>query len=236
MNIAEVHTLSGGYGKNTIFRDVSFVLKPGEVLAILGQNGSGKSTLLKTLAGLLPPQGGQVRLNTLNNASTLQPHRLVEAGISYCPQAGLVLPELSIQEHLLLATRHLGESDARIAREEGLSTFPALNDLLHQRAGTLSGGQSQQLTLAILTAQRTNLWLLDEPTAGLAPDLVKATTEFLHQRVQQHHTTMILVEHDLDVALALADRILVLREGTVARMIDNVQALEQQLDHEQIYN
>lgn len=233
--IADVTGLTGGYGATTVFRELSFGVKPGEVLAILGQNGSGKSTLLKTLAGLLRPQAGHLRLGGMNGAPELLPHALVKAGISYSPQAGLVVPELTVAEHLQLATRHLDKDTALQAREEALATFPALKELLRQRAGTLSGGQRQQLSLAILVAHRSSLWLLDEPTAGLAPALVKVTTDFLHQQVKQRNTAVILVEHNLDVALTLADRILVLREGRVARVIEDVQAVKDKLDHEQIY-
>ncbi len=234
-HIAEATGLTGGYGNSTVFREVSFGVRPGEVLAILGQNGSGKSTLLKTLAGLLLPQAGHARLGQLNGSPALLPHALVRSGISYCPQGGLVIPELSVAEHLQLATQHLATDDAAKAREEALATFPALKDLLPQRAGTLSGGQRQQLSLSILIAHRSKLWLLDEPTAGLAPELVKTTTEFLQERVKKHGTAVMLVEHNLDVAFALADRILVLREGRVVRTFDDVQHMEHQPDHEQIY-
>ena len=219
----------------TVFNEVSFHVKAGEVLAVLGQNGSGKSTLLKTLAGLLVSQDGHVRMADLNGSPKLIPHVLVSAGISYCPQYGLVMGDLTVTEHLKLATRHLAKVKSVEAREEALATFPALKDLLPQRAGTLSGGQRQQLSLSILVAHRSKLWLLDEPTAGLAPELVKATTAFLHERVKEQGTALILVEHDLDVALALADQILVLREGHVSQTIDNVQAFKHQLDHEKIY-
>jgi ABC-type branched-subunit amino acid transport system ATPase component len=234
-HIVDVTGLTGGYGRSTVFHEISFQVKPGEVLAILGQNGSGKSTLLKTLAGLLIPQAGHARLADLNGSPKLLAHALVRAGISYCPQGGLVIPELTVAEHLQLAAQHHAKDAAVQARDEALAAFPALKDLLHQRAGTLSGGQRQQVSLAILVAHRSQLWLLDEPTAGLAPELVKTTTEFLQQRVKNHGTALILVEHNLDVAFALAHRILVLREGRVVRTFADVQHMEHQPDHEQIY-
>jgi ABC-type branched-subunit amino acid transport system ATPase component len=234
-HIVDVTGLTGGYGRTTVFHELSFQVKPGEALAILGQNGSGKSTLLKTLAGLLVPQAGNVRLADLNGSPKLLAHALVRAGISYCPQGGLVIPELTVAEHLQLATQHHAKAEASEARDEALATFPKLKGLLQQRAGTLSGGQRQQVSLAILVAHLSQLWLLDEPTAGLAPELVKTTTGFLQERVKKNGTALILVEHNLDVAIALADRILVLREGRVVRTIENVQAMEHELDHEQIY-
>lgn len=234
-HIVDVTGLTGGYGRTTVFHEVNFQVKPGEVLAILGQNGSGKSTLLKALAGLLAPQEGHTRLAELNGSPKLVPHALVRAGISFCPQDGLVIPELTVAEHLQIATRHHKPDATKDARREALAAFPELNALLHQRAGTLSGGQRQQVSLAILVAHRSQLWMLDEPTAGLAPELVKATTEFLRAHVQKHGTALILVEHNLDVALALAERILVLREGRVVRTIDDVQAMKHELNHEQIY-
>lgn len=234
-HIVDVTGLTGGYGRTTVFHEVSFQVKPGEALAILGQNGSGKSTLLKTLAGLLSPQAGHARLADLNGSPKLLAHALVRAGVSYCPQGGLVIPELTVAEHLQLATQHLAKDAATQAHDEALAAFPALKGLLPQRAGSLSGGQRQQLSLAVLVVHKSKLWLLDEPTAGLSPELVKTTTEFLQERVKKHGTALILVEHNLDVALALADRILVLREGQVARTIENVQAVKHELDHEQIY-
>lgn len=227
--------LQGGYGSKAIFREISFQVKHGEVLAILGQNGSGKSTLLKTLAGLLTAQGGNFHLGGGDGTLKVRPHALVRSGISYCPQQGLVMGDLSVAEHLQLATIHLPKSTSAEAQEEALKAFPAIKHILGQRAGTLSGGQRQQLSLAMLVANRTKLWLLDEPTSGLAPSLVKQTTDFLRERVHAHGTALILVEHNLSVALALADSILVLREGQVVRTITNVQASNHQLDHEQIY-
>lgn len=233
--IIEAIDLSGGYGKTQVFNGVTFRVQHGEVLAVLGQNGSGKSTLLKTITGFLPPIAGQVRFSALDDLRIIAPHQLVQAGITYCPQGGLVIPELTVGEHLQLGVMHLPKAQMTAALEHAWDLFPVLKDLRDQRAGTLSGGQRQQLTLTLLLAHRSKIWLLDEPTAGLAPDMVQVTRDFLHDRSKNHDVTIILVEHDLDFTLALADRIFVLREGQMARTIESVQAIKEQLNHELIY-
>lgn len=235
-HIVEAIDLAGGYGKTQVFNGVTFRVQHGEVLAVLGQNGSGKSTLLKTITGFLPPIAGQVRFSALDDQRSIAPHQLVQAGITYCPQGGLVIPELTVGEHLQLGVMHLPKAEMVAALEHAWDLFTVLRDLRDQRAGTLSGGQRQQLTLTLLHAHRSKIWLLDEPTAGLAPDMVHVTRDFLHDRSKNHGVTIILVEHNLDFTLALADRIFVLREGQVARTIESVQAVKAELNHELIYH
>lgn len=234
-HIIEAIDLAGGYGRTQVFNGVTFHVKQGEVLAVLGQNGSGKSTLLKTITGFLPPIAGQVRLSMLGKQHTVAPHHLVPSGITYCPQGGLVIPELTVGEHLQLGVMHLPKAEMAKALEQAWGLFPALKDLRDQRAGTLSGGQRQQLTLSLLLANRSKVLLLDEPTAGLAPDMVRVTRDFLHDRAKNHGVTIILVEHNLDFTLSIADRIFVLREGRMARTIESVQAVKAELNHELIY-
>jgi len=216
-----VQGLSSGYDKHRpVVQQVSFTLAQCEVLAVLGPNGSGKSTLLRTLAGLLKPSAGSIHWHGAIAHPPGGPHELLRCGISFVPQGGLVLPDLSVREHFSLAVRHRPKADRQAAIEEALSAFPLLEAMGAKRGGMLSGGQRQQLSSALLLAQGTTLWLLDEPTAGLSPALVQDTLAFLQKQQTTRGITMMVVEHDLEVAFCLADRLLVMREGEVIKTLD----------------
>lgn len=209
--ILKVENLTVGYGDHAVLTDVSFDLGKGEILVILGQNGSGKSTLLKTLIGLLPKKAGNIWLKS-NNESQIQSHQLVKKGISYFTQGGLVIPSLTVREHLELASMKAGRKLGKTAFEVTFDEFPKLEEMQNQRAGNLSGGERQMLSFGILLMQGTDTWLLDEPTAGLAPALVQFTADFLYRK-NSEGVTILLVEHNMEVAFNLATNIAVTKEG-----------------------
>ncbi len=218
--ILKAETLATGYGPHTVLENVTFQLAKGEVLGIIGQNGSGKSTLLKTLVGLLPVKSGKLTFGG-SNVRAIPPHKLTASGISFFPQKGLIMPTLTVEEHLTLAAHQSGNS--RTGHELAYTHFPRLRKLNNHRAGSLSGGERQMLSFAILTCQNTQTWLLDEPTAGLAPEMVSFTIEFLQKKKREEGITMLLVEHNMNVAFALADHIVVAKEGSLTRKFNKVE-------------
>ncbi len=207
-----VQNLSSGYNGRTVLHNISFSVKKGEILVVIGQNGCGKSTLLKTIARLITDNTGDISFADvkLNNKNTWD---LKEHGISWFVQGGLVFPTLRVSEHFELALKDKGKAEARTIQEECLTYFPALAGLLNKRGGNLSGGQRQKLSLAMLLAQQTECWLLDEPTAGLSSEGVKEAVDFLTNMKREMQKTMILVEHNYPVAFELADHVAIIKEG-----------------------
>lgn len=235
--LLQVSGLDAGYVPGRpVVRGASLQLGAGEAVAILGTNGSGKSTLLRALAGLLPHTSGSIRWQLPAAAAPRAAHELLRCGISFVPQGGLVLPELLVAEHFTLALRHRPNAEQAAARQQALAAFPALAPLMQRRGGMLSGGERQQLSAALLMAQGTRVWLMDEPTAGLSPALVQDALHFLQRMHRQHGITLLVVEHDLDVAFQLVDRVLVMREGEIIKTLDNTASAQARPSLEHIYD
>lgn len=236
-HILHVAGLDAGYVPGRpVVRNAAFHVAAGEAVAILGPNGSGKSTLLRALAGLLPVAAGSIQWNLPGSGAPPAAHALLPKGISFVPQGGLVLPELTVAEHFTLALRHRPKAEQAATRLEALQAFPALVALMQRRGGMLSGGERQQLSAALLMAQGTRVWLMDEPTAGLSPALVQDTLHFLQRMHSQHGITLLVVEHDLDVAFQLAGRVLVMREGEIIKTLDNTASAQARPSLEHIYD
>ncbi len=233
--ILQVNDLSTGYGSNTVLQDVSFQIGAGEVLAIIGQNGSGKSTLLKSLSGLLPLKTGNIKYNG-SKLKTLKPHTLVKQGISYFLQGGLIIPSLTVNEHLELAAYQSGKNLSNGVSEVIYEQFPKLKHLISKRAGNLSGGERQMLSFAILIVQETNLWFLDEPTAGLSPEMVNFTSDFLKKKSAEKNITLLLVEHNMEVAFHLASHVIVAKNGTLSRKFEESEFKSKNFLNECVYN
>lgn len=223
--ILEVNNLDAGYPGNLVLRDVNFTLKERERLAIIGQNGSGKSTLLKTICGLLLKKGGQIQYKgeRLNGTA---PHELTGKGISYFAQGGLIMPALTVQEHLQLVDLQSAEKYQKNHIQETIALFPKLMDMRKKRAGNLSGGERQMLSFAILSMQDTSTWLLDEPTAGLAPEMVDFTIDFLMKANQERGIAMLMVEHNMEVAFQLASHVAITKEGTLTQKFTGQEFLQ----------
>lgn len=210
--ILHIENLTSGYNEKTVLQDISFAVGKGEVLAVIGQNGCGKSTLLKTIARIITDNKGDITFAgvKLNNKNTWD---LKQHGISWFVQGGMVFPTLKVSEHFELALKDKSKTEAATIKEECLSHFPVLANCMDKRGGNLSGGQRQMLSFAMLLAQQTQCWLLDEPTAGLAPEAVKEAVDFLQKMKQERQKTMILVEHNYPVAFELADHVAIIKEG-----------------------
>ncbi|MCM8596945.1 urea ABC transporter ATP-binding subunit UrtE [Accumulibacter sp.] len=207
-----VNGLNQYYGGSHILRNLSFAAEAGKVTAILGRNGVGKSTLLKSLMGLLPLASGRVEFAG-NDLTRAAPHQRVRAGIGYVPQGREIFPRLTVHENLLmgLASRP-GGSDLP---ERVFTMFPVLRQMLRRRGGDLSGGQQQQLAIGRALAMGPKLLILDEPTEGIQPSIIKDIERAIRSLAQGGEMAILLVEQYYDFARSLADQYLVMERGEI---------------------
>lgn len=233
--ILRVEHLTVGYGSREVLKQVTFCLEKGEVLAIVGQNGSGKSTLLKAIGGLVDFKSGRVFYKG-EELVPLRPHLLVRNGLSSFLQGGLIIPELTVEEHFELASRQCNHILDVKLKKEIFDYFPALTNLKKLRAGNLSGGERQMLSFGILLVQGTDTWLLDEPTAGLAPEIVEFSVSFLETRKRETGLSMLLVEHNMEVAFRLASSVIVAKNGSLSRKFSADEFLEASFFEKHVYN
>ena len=202
------------YGRVPVLHGVSLTVQPDELVALIGPNGAGKTTTLKTIVGLLAPARGSVTFNG-RALGGRDPADIVADGIALVPQGRMVFQSLTVQDNLLLGAYRAGSAAAANGRlEETLQLFPALRDRLRQIGGTLSGGQQQMLAIARALMSTPALLILDEPSTGLAPQIVQSI--FVTLRALHRAGTMILlVEQNARIALDLATRAYVMESGTI---------------------
>ena len=216
--MAEMLALQGldvRYGPVAALKGIDLSLDEGEAVALLGANGAGKSTTLRTISGIVRPRAGSVRYRG-RPIQQLDPGDIVELGVAHCPEGRRVFAGMTVLENLRLgAGRRRDESGIREDMDRMSELFPVLGERRQQRAGTLSGGEQQMLAIARALMSRPRLLLLDEPSLGLAPLLVKTIFETLAE-LKREGVTLLLVEQNARVALDLVDRALVLRTGNVA--------------------
>jgi urea transport system ATP-binding protein len=209
-----VNHLNQYYGGSHILRDLSFEIPPGKVTVLLGRNGVGKSTLLRTLMGLIPARTGEVLFNG-KSISNSKPFERVRAGIGYVPQGRDIFARLTVAENLEmgLATRPRGERvPPRI-----FEMFPVLSQMMRRRGGDLSGGQQQQLAIGRALAMNPKLLVLDEPTEGIQPSIIKDIERAIRRLAAEGEMAILLVEQYYDFARSLADRYVVLSRGEVIK-------------------
>jgi branched-chain amino acid transport system ATP-binding protein len=219
----EVDRLDVFYGAVHALRDVSLEAKAGEVVTLIGANGAGKSTLLRSVSGLVRPRAGTVRFEG-RDITRLAPHDIVALGLSHAPEGRLVFANLTVQENLDLGA-YRRKDRAAIARDlEGIwRLFPRLAERRKQAAGTLSGGEQQMLAIGRALMAAPRLLLLDEPSLGLAPVLVREIFRTI-QEINHRGVTILLVEQNAHMALGVAARGYVLETGSV-RLADSAAAL-----------
>jgi urea transport system ATP-binding protein len=200
------------YGGSHILRDVSLEAKAGEVTVVLGRNGVGKTTLLKALMGLVPVKTGSIALEG-RPIHTRTPYERARAGIGFVPQGREIFARLTVEENLRmgLATR----SGATPVPAELFELFPVLRQMLHRRGGDLSGGQQQQLAIARALAAGPKLLVLDEPTEGIQPSIIKDIGRVIRMLAQRGDMAILLVEQYYDFAQELADAYVVMERGEV---------------------
>src|SRR5436190_23526211 len=207
-----VENLNQYYGGSHILRDVSFELPPGKVTVLMGRNGVGKTTLLRTLMGLVPAKSGNVSFSG-SDLTRARPDERARAGIGYVPQGREIFPRLTVGENLEmgLATRARGaEVPARV-----FDMFPVLRQMLRRRGGDLSGGQQQQLAIGRALAMGPKLLILDEPTEGIQPSIIKDIERAIRALAASGELAILLVEQYYDFARSLADQYLVMERGVI---------------------
>ncbi len=210
----EVKNLNQYYGGSHILRDLSFEIPPGKVTVLLGRNGVGKSTLLRTLMGLVAAKAGEIIFYD-KNITNAKPYERVRTGIGYVPQGREIFARLTVAENLEmgLATRPRGERvPARI-----FEMFPVLDQMLRRRGGDLSGGQQQQLAIGRALAMGPKLLILDEPTEGIQPSIIKDIERAIRALAATGDMAILLVEQYYDFARSLADQYLVMDRGELVK-------------------
>ena len=200
------------YGKSHVLRDVSFAVPEGGITVLLGRNGAGKTTTLRSIMGLNPPRAGVVRFKG-QDITGQPPHRAFHLGVGYVPEGRQIFPHLDVAENLRIAERVVG-GGARWTRERIFEYFPILRERSGQRGRSLSGGEQQMLAIARALAGHPDLLMLDEPSQGLAPRLVRELQTIL-VRLKGEGVTILLVEQNAQMALAVSDQVVVLGKGTV---------------------
>jgi urea transport system ATP-binding protein len=209
-----VNALNQYYGGSHTLRNVAFEAPSGAVTAILGRNGVGKTTLLKCLAGLLPVRSGSIRFEDAD-VTKLPPYKRARLGFGYVPQGREIFPRLTVEENLRLglATAPPGAPiPPRI-----FEMFPVLGEMLNRRGGDLSGGQQQQLAIGRALAMTPKLLVLDEPTEGIQPSIIKDIERAIRRLAAEGEMAILLVEQYYDFARSLADRYVVLSRGEVIK-------------------
>jgi branched-chain amino acid transport system ATP-binding protein len=214
MALLSIENLSVHYGAIQALHGVSIAVEPGEVVTLIGANGAGKSTTLRAVSGLVKPSGGCVRFDGQDLAG-LAPHKILRLGLAQVPEGRGIFPNLTVDENLDLgAYARKDRKELAGDRERTFALFPRLKERLDQRAGTLSGGEQQLLAIGRALLARPRLLLLDEPSLGLAPQLVQTIFKIIRE-INASGTTIFLVEQNAHMALRIAHRAYVLEVGSV---------------------
>ena len=197
------------YGESHVIRDVSFELKDGETVAIMGRNGMGKSTLLKALIGMLKPRAGQVSFNG-RELSQAETYERVAAGMGFVPQGRMIFPYLTVEENILTGMETVED---KTIPQYVYDVFPVLKEMRRRKGGNLSGGQQQQLAIARALVSNPKLLILDEPTEGIQPSIIKDIARALNRLKVERGFSLLVSEQVLSFAMDIADRFLIIEKG-----------------------
>lgn len=218
--LLQVEGLSVSYGPIQALNEVSFQVKKGEVVALLGANGAGKTTLLQTISGLLSSQKGKVTYKG-QDITTMEAEQIVGRNLIHVPEHRQVFSTLSVLDNLYLGAYHharkTGKKEMEADIENAFKLFPILKERESQLAGTLSGGQQQMLAIARGMMAKPDLLLLDEPTLGLAPIIAKEVLELVRELRDTFGTTVLLIEQNVFASLKIADRGYVISHGQIVK-------------------
>lgn len=214
--ILEAIGIGGGYGRKQVIFDVTLKVGAGEVVAVLGHNGAGKTTTLKTLFGVLPPKGGRVLYRGEDITHSLSTTHSVRRGLALIPADNFIFGELSVLDNLRLGALHLPSHFSLSERlHYAFELFPILDQRRTQQAGTLSGGERRMLSLAMALLREPALLMLDEPSLGLAPTVVNSLFDTIRGLAERTEMSVLLLEQNVNQALRLADRVYVMRNGSI---------------------
>jgi branched-chain amino acid transport system ATP-binding protein len=209
----EVRDLAASYGRIPILNGVSFDVRPGEIIGILGHNGMGKTTLMKALMGFVPASAGTILFDGVDITSE-PPFLRARRGIAYVPQGREIFPRLTVLDNLRMGAASAGAGRDAVV-DSVLAEFPALVHLSGRRGGALSGGQQQILAIARAICTRPRLILLDEPTEGIQPSIIENIAESLQRLKSSRSLTILLVEQHLEFVAQLSRRVLVIQNGAI---------------------
>ncbi|MPW30762.1 urea ABC transporter ATP-binding subunit UrtE [Agarivorans sp. B2Z047] len=213
------------YGQSEVISGMNFSLKENEIVAILGRNGMGKTTLMKSLIGMIPSKSGEANLDGEPLAEK-KSHQRVASGLGFVPQGRMIFSTMTVQENIETGLTSSGENKVP---DDLYSIFPVLWEMRHRRGGNLSGGQQQQLAIARALASNPSVLLLDEPTEGIQPSIIKDMAKTLKQIRDQRGLSIVVSEQVLSFALDVADRILVIEKGQIVHDVQRDDVDEQQV-------
>jgi urea transport system ATP-binding protein len=205
----EVSGLEVAYGQSQVIHGISFTANKNETLAIMGRNGMGKTTLFKALVGILPSKNGTIKIDG-NTVSGMDSYQRVGKGLAYVPQGRMIFPTMTVQENIETG---LEKSKNRYIPEDIFALFPVLYDMRNRKGGNLSGGQQQQLAIARALVTDPKVLLLDEPTEGIQPSIIKDIAKVLNEIRKLREITIIVSEQILSFTMDIADRLIVIDKG-----------------------
>ncbi|MGZ3596020.1 MAG: ABC transporter ATP-binding protein [Syntrophales bacterium] len=211
----EIKNIDVFYGDVQVIWDISFNVKQGEIVALIGANGAGKSTTLKTISGILRPKQGEIHFNDIP-IHKVEPYKLIEIGLVHVPEARRLFVEMSVEENLDMGSlKGEAKKEREVTKELVFDLFPRLLERKRQLAGTLSGGEQQMLAIGRGLMAKPKLQMFDEPSLGLSPILVKDIFNVI-KKIKEEGTTVLIVEQNVKQTLAIADRAYVLENGKIA--------------------
>jgi branched-chain amino acid transport system ATP-binding protein len=208
----ELHEIHTYYGESYVLHGISMVVKQGTVVALLGRNGMGKTTTIRTIIGFTPPRSGVVRFKD-TEITHLKPYQIAQMGIGLTPQGRNIFPSLSVKENLTMAAKPKGNGGWTL--EKVYSQFPVLEERSRIKGNLLSGGEQQMLAIARALMTNPELLLMDEPSEGLAPLIVREIGSMIARLKAEAQATILLVEQNLPMALGVADYALIMSKGRI---------------------
>ncbi|TCS59935.1 urea ABC transporter ATP-binding subunit UrtE [Primorskyibacter sedentarius] len=204
-----INQLRSAYGESEVLHGLNLDVAPGEIVAIMGRNGMGKTTLMKSLMGIVPARSGSVAIDG-HDVTTDKPHQRVANGIAYVPQGRMIFSSMTVQENVETGLTVTGE---RSVPKDIYELFPVLLEMKSRRGGNLSGGQQQQLAIARALASKPKVLLLDEPTEGIQPSIIREMARTLRRIRDEKGLSIVVSEQVLSFALDVADRVIVIENG-----------------------
>ncbi|WP_299967923.1 urea ABC transporter ATP-binding subunit UrtE [uncultured Roseobacter sp.] len=205
-----IQNLRAAYGASEVLHGIDLEVQAGQIVAVMGRNGMGKTTLMKTLMGIVPEAGGETRVGE-TSIGGMKPHQRVAAGVAYVPQGRMIFSAMTVRENIETG---LTTTSASTVPGEIYELFPVLLEMKSRRGGNLSGGQQQQLAIARALASDPKVLLLDEPTEGIQPSIIREMARTLRQIRDRKGLTIVVSEQVLSFALDVADRVIVIENGT----------------------
>ncbi|MBT4928592.1 MAG: urea ABC transporter ATP-binding subunit UrtE [Porticoccaceae bacterium] len=208
------------YGQSRVINDMNLEIGEGEIISLVGRNGMGKTTLLKSLIGMVPQESGQILLDG-EDISAQQSHERVASGIGFVPQGRMIFSTMTVTENIVTGLTTTGEKKVP---EDLYDLFPVLKEMGKRRGGNLSGGQQQQLAIARALASRPKLLVLDEPTEGIQPSIIREMAQTLRRIRDERGLTILVSEQVLSFALDVSDKVMVIEKGDIVHQESSAEA------------